>query len=289
MQTRAGVFLPFFVVSLSVLYALFLEKCFIEMGKAIKSVFAVALVVLVQVNSSAQRGAIELAAGAGVSVNSTPTDNMPYKGDIVVPNYSTVLSGLYNFHRSMAVGLEVRSLGLSRKSETAILSAILPAPYDMVGGDDKRITYSKNAMSFCGVFNAKLNTYRGYFYGGPAIGYAFSVQDHGRMNNNTETYRTPDGGKGFVWGVQAGYTHGISAVLGINVEAALRNYSLSYPDNAYRLDGFMQPVPDLSYNITAYTITAGLKIRILPKYKAQNAIPAMRGKGRSKKVKPPRR
>lgn len=224
----------------------------------------------------AQRGAIELTAGAGVSTNSTPTDNMPYKGDRLTLNYSALAGAAYNIHRSISAGIEFRALELSRKSD-----ATFTAPFNtLIGGDDRKLMYSKATASACGVFNGKLTVFRGYFYGGAAIGYGFSMHDYGRSDAAKESYRTPDGGSGLVWGVQAGYTHGLSKVLGINFEAALRNYSLNY-DHTADYDIVPTTLPDLSYNITAYTFTVGLKIRIMPKYKAQNDIPGMRGKGRS--------
>lgn len=228
---------------------------------------------------SAQRGAVEINAGGGLSVNSTPTDNMPFKGAKLTANYSTILCGVYNFHRSMSAGIEVRSLGLSRKSDIDLNT--MGYTFGAVGGDNRKITYSANMVSVCAVYNAKLNTYRGYFYGGAAIGYGFSAHDDGRINPNTEVYRSPDGGSGVSWGVQAGYTYGISSALGLNFEGALRNYTLNYNSAVYPS---LLLAPDLSYNITAYTFTVGLKVRILPKYKAQNDIPAMRGKGRSRRA-----
>lgn len=221
----------------------------------------------------AQPGAIEICPGAGISVNSNPGSNMSYKGDQLTLNYSALLSGMFNIHRSMSAGIELRALQLSRNHD-GVYATYLGTT---IGGG-KRFVYSKAALSACAIFNGKYNTYRGYIYGGGAAGYAVSNHDSRKLNTN-ESYRAPAGGSGLVLGVQAGYTHGLNAVLGLNIEGALRNYTLGYDAGAPEV----RPYTNLKYNITAYTLTVGLKIRIMPKYKAQNAIPAQRGNGRSRR------
>lgn len=230
-------------------------------------------ITLLSVQSAyAQLGAVEITAGAGVSVNSNPGRNMFYKGEKITFNYSTLLSGMFNIHRSMSAGIELRALQLSRNHDGVYTTYM----GNTIGGG-KKFMYSKAAISACAVFNGKYNTYRGYLYGGGAAGFAFSNHDSRKLKPN-ESYRAPAGGSGLVLGVQAGYTHGLNAVLGLNIEGALRNYTLGYDAGAPEV----QPYTNLKYNITAYTLTIGLKIRIMPKYKAQNAIPAQRGKGRSR-------
>lgn len=229
-------------------------------------------VVFSSTTTRAQRGAIELCPGAGVSVNSNPGSNMYYKGDKITFNYSALLSGMFNFHRSMSAGIELRALQLTRSHDgvyTTYMGNII--------GAGKKFVYAKAALSACAVFNGKYNTYKGYVYGGGAAGYGFSNHDSRSLKSN-ESYRTPAGGSGLVLGVQAGYTAGLSSVLGLNIEGALRNYTLAYDAGAPEI----RPYTNLKYNITAYTLTVGLKVRIMPKYKAQNAIPAQRGKGRSR-------
>lgn len=229
--------------------------------------------------ANAQRGAIELCPGAGISINSNPGDNMYYKGDRLTFNYSALFSCMYNFHRSMSVGLEYRVAELSRRHDglyTTYMGTTI--------GVGNKLVYSKAAMSVSAIFNAKLNTYRGYVYGGGALGYGFSNHNSATLRNG-EAYRTPAGGNGFVVGVQAGYTHGLTSVLGLNIEGALRNYTFNYDAGAPEI----RPYTNLKYNITAYSLTVGLKIRIMPQYKAQNAIPAQRGKGRSRPARVKRR
>lgn len=224
--------------------------------------------------SYAQRGAIEIAVGGGLSMNSNPGSNMAYKGNRTVwTNYSGMVNTIYNFHRSMAVGIEVRGMELSRKSD-AVYPTYLRTT---IGGDDRKFVYSKALLSAGAIFNGRYSTYTGYFYGGGAVGYAASRHDSKNLQADKESYRAPNGGNGLMLGVQAGYTHGLTSVIGFNVEGALRNYSLSYDATAPEV----RPYTNLKYNITAYTVTVGFKFRIMPKYRAQNNIPAMRGKGRS--------
>lgn len=236
--------------------------------------------ILISATANAQRGAIEIGLGAGVSTNDNPSSNMAYTGNKGTLNYSGLLNGMYNVHRSISVGLEFRALELSRVSEDSVYNTYLKT---QIGGDDKRFVYSKMMVSACAVGNGKLNIMRGYLYGGLAAGYGFSRHDSKTRGNN-ESYRAPDGGSGFVWGLQGGFTYGLSPAVGLNLEAALRNYSLNYDAGAPEIF----PYTDLKYNITAYTITAGIKVRIMPKYKAQNDIPAFRGKGRSLSIPRPR-
>lgn len=237
--------------------------------------------VLFTVPTMAQKGAIMVAATGGVSINSNPTDNMVYKGDQVTLNHAATLSGVYNFHRSMDFGIEVRTAQLSRISDSSYYTYLKTT----IGGDGKRFVYAKNAISVNAIFNGKLNMNRGYLYVGPAVGYAITRHNSSVLNTGTETYRAPDGGRGVVLGAQAGFVYGLGKIVGINIEAALRHHMLSYDAGAPDV----VPYTDLKYNITSYGITTGLKFRILPKERVQNAIPAMRGKGRSKANRPPRK
>lgn len=225
--------------------------------------------------SFAQRGAIEIGVGAGLSINSSPSSNMVYKGNRTVwTNYSGVLSTVYNFHRSMAIGVEARGMELSRRSDGVYPTYLRTT----IGGDNRKFVYSKALLSVGATFNGRYSTYKGYFYGGGAAGFAASRHDSKDIKTDKESYRAPNGGNGLMLGVQAGYTHGLTSVIGLNVEGALRNYTLSYDATAPEV----RPYTNLRYNITAYTITVGFKFRIMPKYRAQNNIPAMRGKGRSR-------
>jgi hypothetical protein len=245
------------------------------MNIRIKCITAVILV-LASVSTHAQRRAIEIGVGVGSSINSNPGSNMAYKGNrIAWGNYSGLLNVSYNIHRSMSIGIEARSMELSRKSDNVYPTYLKTT----IGGDDRKFVYSKAMMSAAVIFNGRYSLYRGYFYGGGAAGYAASRHDSKNVNNKTESYRAPNGGNGFVLGVQAGYTHGINSVLGLNIEGAVRNYTMNYDALAPEV----RPYEKLGYNITAYTLTVGIRFRIMPKYRAENDIPAMRGKGRSRR------
>lgn len=228
----------------------------------------------------AQRGAIEIGLGAGGAVNGNPRDNMYYKGDKMAINYAALFNTTYNFHRNVAVGFEVRAAELARKAPNAYTTYM----HTVIGGDNKRFVYSKSALSACLVANGKYVTPMGYIYGGGAMGYGISRHDSKVLSGN-EGYRAPDGGRGIVYGFQAGYTHGLNAVLGVNAEAAVRIYNMNYDAGAPEI----RPYTNLNYNIASYSICIALKARILPKYSAQNDIPAMRGRGRSARPMKPRR
>ncbi|MCB9045981.1 MAG: hypothetical protein H6550_07560 [Chitinophagales bacterium] len=240
---------------------------------------------LISTTAFAQRGAIEVALGGGMSINSNPGKNMTYKGSKMTLNYSSGFSLMFNPHRSVSAGIEARMLELSRKSPDVTYPTYLKTT---IGGDNRRFVYSKSLLSGAVVVNGKYNLPRGYAYGGGALGYALSTHDSKTFNTNKESYRAPDGGNGIMFGLQAGYTHGISEASAVFVDIALRNYSLKYDAGAPEV----RPYEDLHYNITAYTITAGLKLRIMPKYRLQNDIPAFRGRGRSykpRRIRGPRR
>lgn len=221
----------------------------------------------------AQRGAIEIGIGAGVSSNSDASGNMAYKGNVPTLNYSTLFNVLYNVHPNVSVGIEGRMSELSRKSDS-VYNTYLNAT---IGGDGRKFVYSKNMMSVCAIGNGKYPIKRGYLYGGLAFGYGFSIHSSANMKTGNESYRAPDGGSGLVYGLQAGYTYGLNQIIGLNVEAALRRYTLSYSSTAPEV----LPPANLEYNISAYTLTVGLKFRIIPKGKTQNDIPSFKGKGRS--------
>lgn len=221
----------------------------------------------------AQRGAIEVGIGTGVSVNSDVSGNMVYKGNIPTVNQSFLLNALYNVHPNISVGMEARVLGLSRKSDSVYYINL----NTKVGGDGRRLVYSKNMLSTCIVANGKYPMRRGYMYGGLALGYGFSMHKASDINIANESYRAPNDGSGIAYGIQAGYTYGINQVMALNIEGALRRYNLSYTVAAP--DVF--PKTNLEFATTAYALTFGVKFRIIPKGKTENEIPAFRGKGRS--------
>lgn len=216
----------------------------------------------------AQRGAIELAAGGGVSMNSAPSGTLIYVGSKSPVNYSTQLNALYNVHRNISIGLDVRLLELSRITDTS-LTPTEPATA-------RKIMYSKAVFTPCAVTNGKINIMRGYIYGGVALGYALNTHTDFSINRSKETYRTPGGGNGPVIGAQLGFTYGINRFMGIYAEAALRNITLES-----KADAPKKIYTQLNYNITAYNLTVGVKFRIMPPRRVQNDIPGMRGQGRS--------
>ncbi|MCB0698246.1 MAG: hypothetical protein H6551_06320 [Chitinophagales bacterium] len=222
----------------------------------------------------AQRGATEIGIGAGVNMNGNPGANMAYTGNKGTVNYSVLLNGLYNVHPNVMVGIEIRMLELSRKSDS-VYNTYLKT---QIGGDGRKFVYAKRLIEACVVGNAKAALYRGYVYGGVAVGYAIINHDSRTLSAVKESYRGPDGGKGMAYGVQVGGTYGVNSFMGINAELALRRFNLNYDAGAPEV----RPYTNLHYGITSYSFTVGVKFRILPAYQAQNDIPSLRGKGRSR-------
>jgi hypothetical protein len=197
---------------------------------------------------------LELGLGAGFSMNSKPSDNMPYKGDILTVNYAVSFDILYNISNNWQAGVDANVSELSRKSSVQY-KTFFGVPF---GNDDKKIVYAKNATSVSLLFNRKLNTTTGYAYGGLAVGYCGAKQDSKTLSGN-EGYRAPDGGKGPVFGLQLGYVYAVSARVGIYAQGALRYYHLSY--DAAEPTGTTNE--HLKYNIIGYPVVFGFRIRFL--------------------------
>jgi hypothetical protein len=187
-------------------------------------------------------------------MNSKPSDNMPYKGDILTVNYSVSLGILYNLNINWQAGLEANVSELSRKSSVPY-KTFFGVPF---GNDDKKIVYAKNATSLSLLFNRKFNTTTGYAFAGAAVGYAGSKQDSKTLGSN-EGYRAPDGGKGPVFGLQLGYVYAVNARIGIFGQAAFRYYNLSY--DAAEPTGLTKD--NLKYNIMSYPVVFGFRFRFL--------------------------
>jgi hypothetical protein len=197
---------------------------------------------------------LELGLGVGFSMNSKPSDNMPFKGDIITVNYAASVDVLYNIGANWQTGLEASISELSRKS-TLVYYTYFGVP---VGNNDKKIVYAKSATSLSVVFNRKFHTKTGYAYAGVAAGYVGAKQDSKTLGSN-ESYRAPDGGKGPVFGLQVGYVHALSSRIGFFAQGAFRYYSLSY--DAAEPTGTTSN--KLKYNIKGYPVVLGIRIRFL--------------------------
>ena len=197
---------------------------------------------------------IEIGLAGGISTNSAPSDNIYYKSDKAAINYGGTLTVLYNFMDHMQYGIEAHVLELSGTSDK-VYTGLNGLP---IGGDDKKFVYAKNDAAVCGVFNGRLDVGRGYVYAGAALGYNISRQSSTTLASN-ESYRTPDGGHGFVFGAQLGYVYGVSHKLGFFAEAAYRYIDLKYDAEAPAI----APKTDLHYHLTAMPVMIGIRYRIL--------------------------
>jgi hypothetical protein len=219
----------------------------------------VLLLVLLSFQYSVYAQSWELCLGGGISTNTSPGGNMEYKADQSLLNYAATLKLIYTNKANWQFGFDGHLLELSSKSskkyggyyndELHILS---------VGGDDKKLVYAKYAPAFCFSVNKKfVFENKSDVYAGIAVGYGFARNNSEHFNAN-EGYKGPDGGRGFVYGVQLGYTKDFSEKLGFNFEAALRYYDFKFTAEAPQRPMFER----LHYNVIAFPITIGLRYYI---------------------------
>lgn len=214
------------------------------------------IVLMAFFSSTAYSQNIEIGLSGGVSMNSDPSDNMVYKTDKSAINYAGSASVLYNLTAHIQYGLQANVMELSGTSENVY--ADVNHGFALIGGDDKRFVYAKNALLLCGVFNGKVNINRGYLYAGLALGYGISRQSSTTLSSG-ESYRAPDGGNGISFGGQLGYVVGVSYRFGFFAELAYRYIDLKYDAQAPAV----HPSTDLHYHMAAYPFTIGVRYRIL--------------------------
>jgi len=193
----------------------------------------------------------ELGIGGGISANTAPTGNMPYKSNNPAPNYAGMASVIFNLSTNWQLGLQVRAEGLSGRS-----SHTYTDPHgNEIGDDGKRFVYAAPLLSGDIVLNRRVGFGKGYFYYGIAAGGAGSVNNH--SISNSVSYRAPDGGVGYEAGLQIGYTLGVTSSLGVNMELAARYINLSYTAHApaSSTDAL------LHYGIVAFPLTIGIRYR----------------------------
>jgi hypothetical protein len=195
----------------------------------------------------------ELGIGVGLSANTKPSDNMPYKGDKLAISYAFAADVLYNVSDFFQTGIEVHLTQLSRKSSVAYTTFY----GNKIGDDNKRFVYAKTATSICAVVNGKLYGQNGYAYGGLAAGYAAARHDSKQLSSN-ESYRAPNGGNGLVLGAQLGYVLGLTERLGFSAQGALRYYSFKY--DAMEPTG--TTMDKLKYSIISFPVTVGIRYRL---------------------------
>ncbi len=206
------------------------------------------LLILLSFNSIAQK--YEIAAlNIGASINSSPTNNMYYKGNQVAFNYSTNILGLKNIDYDMQIGVEVHVLQLSRLSYEG-------PGYTITGNDTKQNVYSEITTSLCGVLNKKIYKEHGYFYAGISMGgvEARNILRKGLAPPRAE-YIAPDFGYGPCFGVQGGYTYYYSKRWALDIQTSILDFDLDYNAHA----PVFLPDRNLHYNIVAFTCTVGFR------------------------------
>ncbi len=195
----------------------------------------------------------ELGIGAGVSINSKPTQNESYRGDIILPNYASNLTFLANLQSNWQVGIDVHALELSRKSSTDF-----PRLYTAeAGGKGMKFIYGQVTSSFCATINKKINTESGYFYLGAEMGFGLERDANTRYPTGKVYYMEPDGGRGLVYGAHAGYTQYITENIALNAEFAALVYDVKNKAEA----PLIKPATTLHYGISAYPLTVGIRYR----------------------------
>lgn len=206
------------------------------------------LLIFLTYNCFAQK--YEIAAlNIGASINSSPTNNMYYKGNQAAINYSTNILGLKNIDYDMQLGVEIHILQLSRLSYEG------PA-YTITGNDTKQNIYSEVTTSLCGVLNKKIYADHGYYYCGISMGgvEARNILKKGLAPPRAD-YIAPDFGYGPCFGVQGGYTYYYSKRWALDVQISIIDFDLDYNAQA----PVYKPVRNLHYNIVAFTSTVGFR------------------------------
>lgn len=195
---------------------------------------------------------LELGLNLGAAMNTKPNGNLFYQGTKSPVNPAASIKGLYSFGETWQAGIDVTLTQLSRKSEDVYTYHT----GGTIGGDDKKLVLAKTYTAVCGLFNGKLTHKNGYMYGGLAIGYGVA-RHNSQTRSSNESYRTPDGGNGFVVGLQMGYVTGISKSLAWNVEASGRRLDLQYDAQA----PYITPSSNMHYSVYDVMVSIGLRLR----------------------------
>lgn len=213
----------------------------------------VALLCLLGIGLSAGANAqsLELGIGGGFSTNTSPSGNMLYQTDQSVINYAGTIKLLYTTASNIQFGLDASMVELSGKSSKKYKHFYYP---DTIGGDGRKLVFSKYAPSICLVGNKILPINKSSIYIGLAAGYGFA-RNQTDVTKANESYKGADGGHGLVLGGQIGYLGYLTEVLSLNVEVAVRSYSLKFDAPA----PYVYPKEDLHYGIVAIPITVGLR------------------------------
>jgi hypothetical protein len=202
---------------------------------------------------------VEIGIGGGISTNTAASDNMPYKANINIINYAANAKVLYNGEGGLQIGLEFGSSRLAGKTTNSYYN--FNTHVNIVGNDGKLLVYSRLTPFALIQLNYKLElSPKSYVYGGMAAGYAQAIDKH--ENNANEGYVTPDGGHGYVAGLQIGYTQYLSDRWGFDLQAAGRYYGFFYDAHIPTGPGGLDE-ERLKYGVGAVPVTLQIRYRFL--------------------------
>lgn len=210
-------------------------------------------ILLLAYNAQAQK--VSLSIGAGGSTNGQPTDNMVYKGDQSLFNYAVTAKLTYNTVTNWQYGIVGHMHELSSTSDSTYQG--FPNRYlriDSVGGDGKKLLYSKYTIAACAFLNKNFQVgEKTGIYLGVAAGWGFARNNSLYYDENV-SYVTADGGDGFCYGGQLGINQMLGNRVSFFLDIAFRQYNFEYDAGA----PLVRPVEKLNYSIWALPITVGL-------------------------------
>lgn len=214
-----------------------------------KKVF-LAAILLMSVNAFAQD--LEIGIGGGLSTNTGPDGNMPYKQEQSLTNYAGTMKIMYTTFNYWQFGLDGHVMGIAGKTSKRYPGVFV----DSVGGENQKLVYAKFAVSVCAVANKAFpfNKGKSYGYVGVALGAGSARNDHLEYTND-ETYNGPDGGRGLCLGGQAGVVVSLAEKIGFNLDIAVRKFNFKYDAPA----PLATPIEDLHYSVLTVPITVGIR------------------------------
>lgn len=206
-------------------------------------------------NAQAQK--VNLAFGAGGAVNGTPSDNMVYKGDQSLLNYAITGKLGYTTVTHIQYGIVGHMHELSSKSTKKYEGFWNRYLYiDSVGGDGKKLVYSKSTVAACAyvnydiVLNEKTSIYIGV-----AGGWGFA-RNNSLYYQEDESYKGPDGGDGLCYGGQLGINAYMNETVSFFFDISPRMYNFKFDEEVEA--PATRPYERLEYSIFACPITVGL-------------------------------
>lgn len=198
---------------------------------------------------------VSLAVGAGGCFNGQPNGNLMYKGDQTLLNYALRAALIYTTQTNWQYGIVGHMHEMSSKSTKKYPG--FPNRHlvvDSVGGDGKKLLYSKYTVAATAVLNKNFNVGpTTSIYLGAAIGWGYARNNSLNYKEN-ESYVAADGGNGLTYGGQLGINTRLAPKVNFFLDCSFRYYNLDYDAGAPNVF----PPEDLKYSILAVPITIGL-------------------------------